>query len=439
MPKNILQDVVPPERRSIRHVTLTGKPTVPPPPPVRREQLPSHRDPPRDDEKHRTVHTLWRSRWVLWAIGAIAVAVLVVVFGSIFADATITIAPKVQVVTINLDMTAKPKANGKELSYSTLAFVREKEISVPADSNTYVETAASGKIIIYNDYSTASQRLVKNTRFETPSGLIFKIRESVTIPGRKSVNGKLLPGSVEAGVSAESAGPEYNIGLTDFTVPGFKSNPARFAAFYARSKTPMTGGFVGMTKSVSPEKLLQAKARLEGELKSELLAEARTKVPAGNIWFGDAYRLKFDTLSQPPAAGKGTVTVHESATLSLFLFPQMGIARAIAEKTVTGWSGAPVALSERENLSFSFKGSEYSPTSIGPVGFNLKGRAVLIWQTEAAKLKAELTGKSKKELPTIISHYPSIAAADVVMRPFWKSTFPSSPDKIKVVAGFSDI
>jgi len=75
-----------------------------------------------------------------------------------------------------------------------------------------------------------------------PGGLLSS---AIDISSLFIENGKTVPGSIEVTVYADEPLSKYNIGLTDFTVPGFKGAP-QFETFYARSKTPMTGGFTGM-------------------------------------------------------------------------------------------------------------------------------------------------------------------------------------------------
>ena len=133
---------------------------------------------------------------ILWSISVISIIALMVTLGNIFSVATLTVTPQSQKVTINLDLVAKPKTVTGELSYNSLALVRDKEEIVPADGEKPVESRSSGRIVIYNSYSTSPQRLVKNTRFETPEGLIYKIADSVTVPGRKNLDEQNIPGSV---------------------------------------------------------------------------------------------------------------------------------------------------------------------------------------------------------------------------------------------------
>src|SRR3989338_6169991 len=329
MPKNIVQDVIPGvNRRSIREVLPSrGSKTFKETAPSKTEEdvvLKAVRDTYQSEkeEKARSFRNGFKkntSRVILWSISVISIIALMVTLGNIFSVATLTVTPQSQKVTINLDLVAKPKTVTGELSYNSLALVRDKEEIVPADGEKPVESRSSGRIVIYNSYSTSPQRLVKNTRFETPEGLIYKIADSVTVPGRKNLDEQNIPGSVEALVYGETAGEEYNIGLTDFTIPGFKSNTERFNSFYGRSKTPMTGGKIGTEKVVSNEKIIQAKARLESSLTQELLAEAKKLAPETSVFYDTAYRVDFEPVLSGAVVKGNNVAIRERAYFTAFL------------------------------------------------------------------------------------------------------------------------
>ena len=107
----------------------------------------------------------------------------------------------------NLDTNAK-----KEVSLISIKKLQEKSIplslvgEVTSENEVTIKTEASGKIVVYNNYSTAGQKLIKDTRFETPNGLIFRIKDAVTVPGKKTVGGETVPGSLEVTVYADKEG-----------------------------------------------------------------------------------------------------------------------------------------------------------------------------------------------------------------------------------------
>ncbi len=131
------------------------------------------------------------------------------------------------------------------------------------------EVKAEGTIRIFNDYSTSSQPLVAATRFVSDEGKLFRLVQGTTVPGQKMENGKLVPGTIDVLVRADVVGPDYNIGPSTFSIPGF-AGTSKYTAFYAKSYSTMTGGFKGSSLSVSGQDLENAK--------KSLMAKAETKI-----------------------------------------------------------------------------------------------------------------------------------------------------------------
>lgn len=446
MPKNILQDVVPRgERRSIRQIPISRS---------NQEEGGDART-RRGDKAENYSESLGtieyshieedtirfeeaggggHSRWLIWLIGAICAGFLIYVLGNFFSGATLSVTPKSQVAMINQSFTAKPNAPTGSFSYKPYSLLKDKDAVVSADGEKFVEARASGKIIIYNNYSSTAQRLVKNTRFETPDGLIYKISDSVTVPGRHTVSGQIVPGSIEVTVAAESTGPDYNIGLTDFTIPGFKSNSSRYSAFYARSKTTMTGGRSGMEKYVSDAKLKETRSKLDSDLRVELLAEARANMPTDSLFYDSAYRISFEPINTTASStGGNSVTVRERARLTAYFIKRADLAQAVAGEAISDFNNVPVILQGDDKLVFKLLSKDLvDATIVGPIDFSLKGSATIIWQIDREKISASLAGKNKKEVSAIVATFPAVFKADAVIRPFWKSVFPKSQKSIKI-------
>lgn len=444
MAKNIVQDVIPREsRKTIRDISLDSSEKTSSHSKLSREKNfePQQREEPHFNNQSQEIDE-WndvrkpvKRHWPLWALGMLSAGVLIFVVGNLFAGATVAVTPKTQAVTLNLDLTASPKAEVGEIEYTPVVWVRDLDELVPSDGERRAEVRASGKIIIYNNYSVTSQRLVKNTRFETPDGLIYKIADSLTVPGRRNVSGKIIPGSIEALVYAESAGEEYNIGLTDFTVPGFKSNSERFTNFYGRSKTSMTGGRIGTEKFVSEEKLAEVRKRLQLKLEKGLQIEALSEVPSDSILYDTAYRITFEPVLAGSADRSDSITVRERARFTGFLLKKNALAAAIAKNTLGSYDGSPVRIGDMESLKFKLGANttNSSGATVGPIKFNLKGSAEVVWLVDEEKLKIDLVGKERGDLEAVAAKHPSIVKADVTFRPVWKNSFPASAFKIKVV------
>ncbi len=454
MPKNIVQDVVPQSnRRSIRDIPLSRSQT--------RSQRDDREEREREyDEEEREdleAETLeyesrrgeegeeeenhWEDtenstfpRWAIWIVGFVAFAFLVYVVSNIFSGATITVTAKTQSVPVGLNVTAKLKPVDGEISYVASNLTRDKELTVPAEGQKKVESRATGKIVIYNNYSTTPQRLVKNTRFETPDGLIYKIADSITIPGKTVVSQKSTPGSIEVSVFAESAGAEYNIGLTDFTIPGFKSNPQRYSNFYAKSKTPMTGGKIGVEKTISSSNLEKARATLDSEILQSLTAEMKSVVKEGYTVFEDGYKYNSELVSTVSDSAKNTVTVKERVNFTIYYIKKAELEKYIAQNSIQGYDNLPVKVLDLDKLSFKVDEKNNSGANLfGNIQFSLKGNVNIIWDVNSKELVKKLAGKEKKSLASIVGDDPTIVRVDALIWPFWSRTFPGSEGKIKVV------
>ena len=70
--------------------------------------------------------------------------------------------------------------------------------------------------------------------------------------------------------------------------------------------------------------------------------------------------------------------------------------------------------------------------------FSLVGNATLIWLYDEEKLKNDLVGRDKEAIHTILSGYPSIERAEVIVRPFWRRSFPDTTEEIKIERNLED-
>ena len=83
----------------------------------------------------------------------------------------------------------------------------------------YTESRARGMITIFNNFGTSPQTLIKTTRFESKlTGLVFRLQETITVPGAVKQGDKLIPGSIKTEVVADEIGEKYNIVSDDFVI-----------------------------------------------------------------------------------------------------------------------------------------------------------------------------------------------------------------------------
>lgn len=362
-------------------------------------------------------------------IGAIIIAFIVFIM-TVFSSATVIITPKV--ASVNPDLSIKLSSDGSAgIKYEMLKISKSKNVYVQAKNEEMVEKKASGKIVIYNNFSTEPQRLISRTRFETQSGLIYRIPESIIVPGKRLVDGKEIPGNIEVEVFADEAGEKYNIGKTDFTIPGFKTDKERYTNFYAKSSTEMSGGFIGKMKTVSESDRKTALSKIELELRDELKKDIMAQIPDGLVALPNSIIYTKKELPQKEDGSSVVLTLEISA--NALLLPKTDLSKEIYNgtlKDITDWDTIETRITNFENLSINI--GEYNPLDGGSFDVRLTGNAIVEAVLNEEIIKQKLIGSKQKDMSQILDDFHGIMEAKSVIRPIWKKSFPSDLSKIYI-------
>lgn len=360
-----------------------------------------------------------------------------VIASALMSGAEVTVYPRNRVQNLNSEFTAYPEPRAGELAYEIMSLQAEGERQVTATGQETVEEQATGMIEIIKTTSGA-ERLIKNTRFESPDGLIFKISESIVVPGAVTDgSGASVPGTIMAEVFAESAGEEYNLEAgTRFTIPGFREGgfDELYQSIYAENRSDFTGGYAGPKFIINDDELATAKQSLQMELRDSLLERIDSEKPATFVVFTDAVAFTYNSL---PAVeyGEDLVTIKEQATLQIPIFKEPEFAEYVAAATIPGYEGDEVRIQNLQDLDFSYLNATTSATNIADlpaIGFKLTGKPHIVWEYDEAMLKTDLGGSARTAIRSVLDGYPAIERADAVIRPFWKRAFPEDPDEITV-------
>ena len=444
--KQPMQDMIPNEKRTIRRIpvdkTKRGRPLTASPTKKEREMTeedtppvdPPQKAPPLAPHFNNGSGGKKRSLWK-WAVGVVVVLVILFfIFSIVFGGATVVAEPKNESVTVDGQFSAviATKATIDDVPFEVMTVSKTRSKEVAATGEEEVNTKASGRIVVFNDFDENSQRLINNTRFETPEGLIYRIGESIVVPGQTTEGGETVPGSIEVEVFADEAGDEYNIGLTDFTIPGFDGDP-RFFNFFARSKTEMTGGFSGTQKTVREADEDVARTELQTELMDVLLSEAQSELPEGFALYEDATFVSFEEAPQLETDDEDTVAIQEKGTLHAVIFDTAALSGFIADQTIGVYDGAPVLLDSVAELAVSVVDKDLvDTTSLEAFDVTISGEGTMVWTFDTARLKEDLAGKPRTDTDMVLSGYPAIERAEIVLRPFWKRSFPEDIEDIEV-------
>jgi len=370
------------------------------------------------------------SKKAWFVIVALIIVFLSLVFWSKFATATVKVVLSQQTTTINDNFSAVLGTSEGTLNYQVIKLQKKLTKDVQPTKEEKVERKASGQIVIYNKSGEGAEKLITNTRFESPDGKIYRIDKAVTVPSAKGSGDSLVPGSIEVTVYADQIGKEYNIGLVDFTIPGLKETPL-FDKIFAKSKTEMSGGANGVLKTATEEEIKNTEEALQQELRISLLEEVRSAVGEDRIFYEDAVFINFSTHTPTELSENGMLTIEEIGDLQVFVFDKKELSSEIAKKSLSSYDGSVVLVRNFDELNFSFENKQEFDSAVSEsFNFVLSGSPRIVWEVDQVAFKKSLAGLSKSSISTLILNYPSVRKMEADIKPFWKGSFPDNPDSI---------
>lgn len=362
---------------------------------------------------------------MLWASALVILAALVVIATFMFIGRTtvdLTIRVAHVATSENAVYSAYRTPENNELGFTVVNTTAELSEVVPATETKFVEQKASGKITVHNDYSSKNQRLIKNTRFETPDGKIYRVRNSLVVPGN---------GTVEVTVYADKPGEEYNKDSAKFTIPGLKGDE-RFDKFWAESTTPLSGGFSGDRAVVGDSELASKRESLRMKLREQLTKDLQSVVTDGQALFDGGVFITYESTDTAELDGE-SVKVTEKAIAQALLFDSTILAEDLAKASSVLLYEGNKALINPNELSFSIIQKEkVDPAKDELIQFTVSGDAKLLWAVDVDALKRDLSGKPSSALDPTLAEYPGVKDAYVTIRPFWRSNFPTDLDEIDI-------
>jgi hypothetical protein len=376
-------------------------------------------EPPVHHPHHRP-----RSRFP-WGTALIALIVVIICIGGLyfFSGAKVEIVPTANTGTVSGSFTATPSSG--DLPFVLVNVQKTASEDIKAESTVAATDTAQGTITVYNEQSKP-QDFIKNTRFQTPAGLIFRIHGPLSVPAA-SASG---PGTVKAIVYAESPGDTYNIAPATFILPGI-TDPTQAKQLYAKSTEAFTGGFSGTRPSVSQATDDAEHAKLQSALTSQISDTVAAQVPSGYALVPGSINTSYAAL--PDTAGTdGTVSVKEQATATAVVFPFDALARVVAGEVIgSAYTSQPVTMKSVQGLILT-PTTGAAPSATAPYTFTLSGSATVIWSVDTQKIAGAVAGKSRAAAQSVLTGFPEINRAVLTLRPFWLGSFPTDPSDIDV-------
>jgi len=365
----------------------------------------------------------------------VLVVFLVGVVHIFFAKADVTLWPETRQIKLLEPIAAevgRAQLDKEERIIPARTLTQEEKVTrlFPASSNTIKVNRASGTIRVFNAYTTTPQTLIVQTRFVSEEGKLFRTPVRITIPGATNEGGKRTPGFLDIEIVAAEPGEDYNIGPSNFSLPGL-SGSALFTAIYAESTEPMIGGSERVVSVVSDDDIEKAKESLIEELTEKATEELLSRVPEHMIATKDSIVVKVgeaDSLVQAGAEiDQFNVSVSLVATAFLFskadvdalvddfLFQELQEGERIAqEKTQVNFQR--IAVDKTKNIA----------------SLELSIETIAYEHVDPTELKIKLRGKSKEEAESILASFGAFRETSIFLWPFWISSLPGNVDKLRI-------
>jgi len=360
---------------------------------------------------------------IIFSFGAAVTAVVLLVLYYSLARATIIL----EVVPDNMVMETNLEVKQYNEESEITGTIMETEITqskvFPASPSGELEDKASGKVSLISSHSTA-QTLIATTRLLSESGVLFRLRETVTVPA----NGKLdnVP------VVADQAGEASAIAPTRFTIPGLR--PQLQKVIYAESTEPMRRLPKAGSTQITPIDLDQARKSLTDILIPQALAKLREQLPEGRRNLSVVYKNEVTKAeSDVPAGSKNsqfnyTVTVKVTA---VFYDPAQLKEYALSKLQADMNSGRKILTLKPESLAVSIDNVAPDLTS-SVLKVKFLGQVVI---TEPDKIfpRADLLGRTPEEVKNYFSGVPGVKNAEVKLAPFWVKSVPTMENHITLI------
>lgn len=300
--------------------------------------------------------------------------------------------------------------------------------TVKATGTKNVGEKATGKITLSNG-AGFSQSFEANTAIKSSGGLIFRSNKAFTIPGATASvdkNGKavIAPGTVTIDVTAGTAGEDYNITATNYTISTY--------VLITGQGTAMTGGATREVTIVSEDDISKATAALTKDLTSKSLTELKKK--AGNaIYLTKAIKTSDPATTTNVEAGEEATefTLTSKVTSSILVFDQDNLENLIKENLKSKIpEGKSLLTADTDNLDINVVSSD---PPAGIMKLSTTAKADIVPNLTETNIKTAVAGKTKADIEAYFQTQEDIKNLEINLEPsWWTKKMPTSKDKITV-------
>lgn len=376
----------------------------------------------------------FQSSKILILFIAVSLAVISASLYYILPVAKIVIVPKKDkissesVVIIDKNI---PQISGDRIPGQIVQMEESLSREFSASGKTSAAQKAKGTITVYNAFGPNPQTLVATTRFLSETGKLFRLDKTVSVPGAKIEGDKTIPSSIDVQVTADQPGEDFDIGPSDFTIPGFQGTP-KYDGFYGKSSAAMAGGSSGAAQIVTKDDIAKAKEEIRKELENRIREELLGKIPSGLKFIEDAVEQKVNEMTANVEAGESAekFEIKGKITLKALLFKESDLDIWIDQNVGSQIQAGYALTSGTRAVTY---GKPELNLAEGRMKLPFKVEQEIAGKIEVEAFKERISGKDENQIRQIIMQEPGIETASVTFWPFWVSKAPASINRIQVL------
>lgn len=329
----------------------------------------------------------------------------------------ITVITKADAVDISVPVEIGTNAESSVKGSVTSTIITFEKSFSPRTTTT-TRGAVTGTVTLYND-SGVEQPLVATTRLLTSTGVLYRLKNGVTVPAK---------GTVTASVYPDKADASSDIEPTTFTIPGLSES--RQKEVYAKSTTRLSGTGTREIGIVTEEDIKSANAAFVEALKARATEMAQAKYPTDKAvgyvaqYTADTKAKVGDLTDSFTVSGKGTVVLANFKPDDLNQIAIQMLNKKIVDNNdilESASSGPSVAF---DSYDAAKNVLTLKVTQTGTVNLD----------QNSPKLQKEVFfGKSEDEVRRYVMSLDHVERVEMKFKPFWNHTVPQVADHVTVV------
>ncbi len=368
------------------------------------------------------------------------VFVVIAIFGYFrLPRAEIKIWPVTESLRLNVQVVADKTINQIDFAKNLIPAIyleNEKKVlrEFSSTGRNLKEIKAEGTIRLFNEFSTAPFALIPRTRFISADKKEFLTPRRVVIPGKRREAGRIIPGTIDIKVIADQPGEEFNIGPSNFSIPGL-AGTAMFFTIYGESFEPMSGGFRGEVVKITQNDLDEAERTLRKEVLGNSLEGLKGELLAGFVLPEKTIEQEVVEIFSPVKAG------HE---LELFLLRVKARTKGLsfneldlenfAKKYMLSYLEQEINNGNKKLYQESLK-IYWSITNVdlkaGRMTIDLNFSGKIYQAINESLLKPKIKEKNISQANQILEKQPQIRKVETELWPFWAKKIPKIAERIE--------